>query len=101
MGWISGRSSRFVVSYSCQTNENYRYELYTNPTEISSGYGKYPRYPLADAGYGSFNNYLYCELRNMEKYMNFTMYEKESKDSKHPAIQAHIGELYDEIQRLE
>ena len=46
-------------------------------------YGKYPRYPLADAGYGSFNNYLYCELHNMEKYMKFTMYEKESKDSKY------------------
>ena len=46
-------------------------------------YSKYPRYPLADAGYGSFNNYLYCELRNMEKYMKFTMYEKESKDSKY------------------
>ena len=29
-------------------------------------YGKYPRYPLADAGYGSFNNYLYCELHNAE-----------------------------------
>ena len=46
-------------------------------------YGKYPRYPLADAGYGSFNNYLYCELHNMEKYMKFTMYEKESKDGKY------------------
>jgi transposase len=46
-------------------------------------YGKYPRYPLADAGYGSFNNYLYCELHNMEKYMKYTMYEKESKDKKY------------------
>ena len=32
--------SRFVVSYSCYTNENYRYELYTNPAEIASGFGK-------------------------------------------------------------
>jgi len=43
-------------------------------------YGHYPRYPLADAGYGSYNNYLFCEERGMEKYMKFTMYEKESKD---------------------
>ena len=43
-------------------------------------YGSYPRYPLADAGYGSFNNYLYCEKNGMEKYMKFSMYEKESKD---------------------
>ena len=46
-------------------------------------YGKYPRYPLADAGYGSFNNYLYCEQHGMEKFMKFTMYEKETKDSRY------------------
>ena len=39
-------------------------------------YGFYPKYPIADAGYGSFNNYLYCEEHGMEKYMKFTMYDK-------------------------
>lgn len=43
-------------------------------------YGFYPMYPVADAGYGSYNNYLFCEEHGMEKYMKFTMYEKESKD---------------------
>ena len=46
-------------------------------------YEKYPEYPVADAGYGSFNNYLYCEEHSMKKYMKFTMYEKESKDKKY------------------
>lgn len=46
-------------------------------------YEKYPEYPVADAGYGSFNNYLYCEEHGMKKYMKFTMYEKESKDMKY------------------
>lgn len=46
-------------------------------------YGKYPEYPVADAGYGSFNNYLYCEEHGMKKYMKFTMYEKESNDKKY------------------
>ena len=46
-------------------------------------YGFYPLYPVADAGYGSFNNYLYCQEHGMEKYMKFTMYEKETKDSKY------------------
>lgn len=46
-------------------------------------YGKYPVYPVADAGYGSFNNYLYCEEHGMKKYMKFTMFEKESKDKKY------------------
>ena len=46
-------------------------------------YGFYPKYPVADAGYGSYNNYIYCEQTGMEKYMKFTMYEKLTKDEKY------------------
>ena len=46
-------------------------------------YGQYPEYPVADAGYGSYNNYLYFEEHGMEKFMKFTMYEKESKNEKY------------------
>ena len=46
-------------------------------------YGRYPKYPVADAGYGSYNNYLYCEEHGMEKYMKFTMFQKETKDKKY------------------
>ena len=50
---------------------------------FQSLYGQYPEYPVADAGYGSYNNYLYCEEHGMEKFMKFTMYEKESKNEKY------------------
>lgn len=46
-------------------------------------YGRYPKYPVADAGYGSYNNYIYCEKVGMEKFMKFTMFEKETKDPKY------------------
>ena len=46
-------------------------------------YGYYPKYPVADAGYGSFNNYIFCQLHGMEKFMKFTMFEKETKDAKY------------------
>ena len=46
-------------------------------------YGHYPKYPVADAGYGSYNNYLYCEGHGMEKYMKFTMFKKETTDKKY------------------
>jgi hypothetical protein len=45
-------------------------------------YGFYPKYPVADAGYGSYNNYIFCELNGMEKYMKFPMFKKETKDKK-------------------
>ena len=48
--------------------------------KFNETYGKHPKYPVADAGYGSFNNYLYCEEHGMGKYMKFTMFEKETKD---------------------
>lgn len=46
-------------------------------------YGHYPKYPVADAGYGSYNNYIYCEEHGMEKYMKFTMFKKETTDKKY------------------
>ena len=46
-------------------------------------YGFYPKYPIADAGYGSLNNYIYCQIHGMEKYMKFPMYKKETEDEKY------------------
>lgn len=46
-------------------------------------YGKYPEYPVADAGYGSYDNYLFCEEHGMKKYMKFTMFRKETEDAKY------------------
>ena len=51
--------------------------------KFKKSYGCYPKYPVADAGYGSYNNYLFCEQNGMEKYMKFTMFEKETKDAKY------------------
>ena len=46
-------------------------------------YGFHPKYPIADAGYGSYNNYIYCEQKGMEKYMKFPMFKKETTDKKY------------------
>ena len=41
--------------------------------KFKSIYGFYPKYPVADAGYGSYNNYIFCQLHGMEKFMKFPM----------------------------
>ena len=51
--------------------------------KFNTTYGFYPQYPVADAGYGSYNNYLFCEQKGMEKYMKFTMFKKETTDKKY------------------
>ena len=48
-------------------------------------YGFYPKFPVADAGYGSFNNYIFCQTHGMEKYMKFPMYKKETTDESYRA----------------
>lgn len=54
-------------------------------------HGKYPEYPVADAGCGSMNNYLYCEEHGMKKYMKFTMFKKESKDKSYEKTWKRAG----------
>ena len=51
--------------------------------KFKEAYGKYPKFPVADAGYGSYNNYIFCEEHGIQKYMKFTMFEKETKDKKY------------------
>ena len=60
-------------------------------------YGFYPKYPVADAGYGSYNNYIFCEQNGMEKYMKFSMFQKETTNQKYHedpfrAVNFPIGE---------
>lgn len=51
--------------------------------KYKESYGSFPKYPVADAGYGSQNNYIFCESNGMEKYMKFPMYKKETTDTKY------------------
>lgn len=51
--------------------------------KFRSYYGHYPKYPVADAGYGSYNNYIFCEQNGIEKYMKFPMFKKETEDTKY------------------
>ena len=41
--------------------------------------GKYPKYPTADAGYGSYDNYMYCLTHQMELCMKYAMYAKKNE----------------------
>lgn len=40
--------------------------------------GKYPTYPMADAGYGSYDNYMYCIEHGIELYLKYGMYAKKN-----------------------
>ena len=44
--------------------------------------GFYPRYPVADAGYGGLKNYRYLKMHDMELYQKYSMYSKDTSDRK-------------------
>lgn len=46
-------------------------------------YGYYPKYPVADAGYGGLKNYRYLKLNEMELYQKYVMYSKETSNKKY------------------
>lgn len=62
-------------------------EVYQNPGDTTTyipfmkkyyeQYGYYPKYPMADAGYGSYDNYMFNILHGIELVQKFNMYEKE------------------------
>ena len=45
-------------------------------------FGKYPTYPVADAGYGNLETYQYCENKEIEMYMKFPLWKRETHDKK-------------------
>ena len=50
--------------------------------KYKSIFGKYPKTPVADAGYGNLETYQYCEENDMELFMKFPTWKKETHDKK-------------------
>ncbi|MFA7725458.1 MAG: IS1182 family transposase [Candidatus Izemoplasmatales bacterium] len=46
-------------------------------------YGEYPKYPVADAGYGGLKNYRYVKSNEMEIVQKYTMYRKDTTEKKY------------------
>lgn len=51
--------------------------------KFKNTYAYTPKYVVGDAGYGSYNNLLYCDQNNIEKFIKFPMYEKTVKDDEY------------------
>lgn len=85
------RNAQLKPGYNVQIGVSNEYimviEAYTNGADqltfepllekYNIMYDKYPKYPVADAGYGSFDNYTYCINNKMELYQKYGMWEKE------------------------
>ena len=83
----------FKAYYNVQIGVSDEYILhmgvYPNPTDTKTWipffesfyqrYGFYPKTPVADAGYGSYDNYLYNLIHGMELTMKYNNFSKEGE----------------------
>lgn len=94
------------------------YGVFQNPTDTKTfipfmdrylkRYAQLPLIPVADAGYGSYDNYLYCVSHQLKLMMKYNTYSKE-KEKKflnteftiknmmidHPRLVSRTGEIYE------
>lgn len=85
----------FKPGYNLQIGVSDEYvmhaDIYPNPTDTKTfipfmesykkEYGYYPKWPIGDAGYGSYDNYMYCIINGMELGLKYNYYAKKNEPS--------------------
>ena len=85
------RNSQLKPGYNVQIGVNNEYirliEAYADRNDLNTFepflesyhemHDAYPLYPVADAGYGRYDTYYYCEEKGMNLYQKHNMWEKE------------------------
>lgn len=87
-------NNQYIVDYSIHQTTADTTTLQSHLDEHKEHYGQYPAVVVADAGYGSEQNYSYLEKNNMEGYVKYNYFDKDQHDAyvkKHPF---NPGQLY-------
>lgn len=80
-------NNQYIVDYSIHQTTADTTTLETHLDSHQEQYGKYPDVVVADAGYGSEQNYAYLEANDMEGYVKYNYFDKDQHDAylkKHP-----------------
>jgi transposase len=80
-------SNQFIVNYTIHSNTTDTNTLSAHLTQYEASFGKAPGVLIADAGYGSEENYTLLEQKGTIAFVKYGMFDKEqneSYNSKHP-----------------
>jgi len=75
-------NNQFIVNYSHHPSPTDTTTLVGHLSEFERLYGKMPEVAVADAGYGSEENYLALEARGVQAYIKYGWFDKEAKGRK-------------------
>jgi transposase len=76
-----GTENQFVVGFSIHQKTNDVNALIPHLNQVQYRLGRLPRNIVADAGYGSEENYAYLEQAGVEGYVKYKLFDKQQKRS--------------------
>jgi transposase len=76
-----GTENQFVVGFSIHQKTNDMNLLIPHLNQVQKRLGHLPRTVIADAGYGSEENYAYLEKMGIEGYVKYPLFSKQQKRS--------------------
>lgn len=77
-----GVSDEYILHFDISSERSDYKTLIPFLESYKDRYNKYPKYPVADAGYGGLVNYRYVKMNGMELYQKYSMYSKDTSDKK-------------------
>ena len=83
-----GVSNEYIMMVEAYQNRDDHQTFEPFMEKYNLAYDRYPKYPVADAGYGSYDNYKYCQSKGMGLYQKYNRWakEKEKKYQNNPYI---------------
>ena len=85
--WQVSSNNQFIVDYSIHQTTADTTTLSTHLDQHKAQFNSYPEVVVADAGYGSEQNYQYLETKQMEAYVKYNYFDKHQHEAylqKHP-----------------
>lgn len=77
-----GTENQFIVGYSLHQVSTDSSTLPAHLSQVKENLGRLPKTVIADAGYGSEENYLLLENEQIESYVKYNTFYKESKKTR-------------------
>lgn len=87
-------SNQIITNYTIHQNPGDPKTLKPHFESFKEEYGFLPAEVIADAGYGSEENYEYLENNNVDAYVKYTYFDKEQKEKDNAKPVFHVDNLY-------
>lgn len=75
--------NQLITNYSIHQNPTDTKTFIPHLNQFEQQYGQKPQVAIADAGYGSEQNYEYLAAKDIESYVKYNTFDKEQRKSKH------------------